>query len=200
MFFVCQLYLQHILASWHSERGECISRWFEDWICDTIALSHGHSTFCYWWLSWKNAAESFTIALTHMDLCGHLLMMFCLFVPASSILCLMTGATTITGWMYRISDTNFEQYLKALKTIKRSHVAKAVVTYLSVWTNVLFFFSKFLATHKKLKLEKLSVKLELEITLHLRLSKGPFFLNFWCYFYISGNSGNFKESSKVFFI
>ena len=40
------------------------------------------------------------------------------------------------------------------------------------------FFSKFLATDKKL----LSVKQELEITVSMRLSKWPFFLNFSCYF------------------
>ena len=47
-------------------------------------------------------------------------------------------------------------------------------SFLSLGTDGLFVFSKFIATHKKL----LGMKLELEITLPLRLSKGPFFLNF----------------------
>ena len=43
------------------------------------------------------------------------------------------------------------------------------------------------------------MKLELEITLSLRLSKGHFSLDFRCYFLITGNSGNFKELFKVAF-
>ena len=35
------------------------------------------------------------------------------FVPASNILCVITAPTTTTGQMYQISDTNFEQTLKA---------------------------------------------------------------------------------------
>ena len=34
------------------------------------------------------------------------------FVPASNILCIITAPTTITGRMYGISDTDFEQTLK----------------------------------------------------------------------------------------
>ena len=50
-------------------------------------------------------------------------------------------------------------------------------SFLSLGKNGLFF-SKFLSTYKEL----LSVKLKLEITLALSLPKGPFFLNFSCYF------------------
>ena len=40
------------------------------------------------------------------------------FVPASNILCIITAPTTITGQMYRISDTDFEQTLKAYENHK----------------------------------------------------------------------------------
>ena len=35
------------------------------------------------------------------------------FVPVSNILCVITAPTSLTGQMYRISDTDFEQILKA---------------------------------------------------------------------------------------
>ena len=40
------------------------------------------------------------------------------FVPASNILCVITAPTTITGRMYRISDIDFEQTLKAYENHK----------------------------------------------------------------------------------
>ena len=40
------------------------------------------------------------------------------FVPGSNILCIITAPTTITGQMYRISDTDFEQTLKAYENHK----------------------------------------------------------------------------------
>ena len=40
------------------------------------------------------------------------------FVPASNVLCVITAPTTITGRMYRISDTDFEQTLKAYENHK----------------------------------------------------------------------------------
>ena len=92
----------------------------------------------------------------------------------------MTAPTTITGRMYRISDTEFEQTLKAYENDEmQPGIYKAVV---HIWPFFLqeqvvcffCFFSEFQATDKKL----LSLKLELEITLPLRLSKGSFFLNF----------------------
>ena len=107
------------------------------------------------------------------------------FFPASNILCVlcvMTAPTTTTGRIYRISDTDFEQNLKAYENHKiQPCIYKAVVhiwSFLSLGTIGLIFFSKFLATHMKL----LGVKMELEIALPLRLSKGPSFLNFGCYF------------------
>ena len=47
------------------------------------------------------------------------------FVPTSNILCVILAPTTITGQIYRISDTDFEQTLKAYenhKIITFSHV------------------------------------------------------------------------------
>ena len=73
------------------------------------------------------------------------------FVSASNILCVITALTTITGQMYRISDTDFEQTLKAYENHKMwPCIYKAVVhiwTFLSLRTNSLFFFPKFLAAH-----------------------------------------------------
>ena len=40
------------------------------------------------------------------------------FVPASNILCVITAPTTITGRIYQISDTDFEQTLKAYENHK----------------------------------------------------------------------------------
>ena len=40
------------------------------------------------------------------------------FVPVSYILCVINAPTTITGPMYRISDTAFEQTLKAYESHK----------------------------------------------------------------------------------
>ena len=40
------------------------------------------------------------------------------FVPASNMLCIITAPTAITGQMYRISDTDFEQTLKAYENHK----------------------------------------------------------------------------------
>ena len=40
------------------------------------------------------------------------------FVPVSNILCVIKAPTTITGWMYWISDTEFEQTLKAYEKHK----------------------------------------------------------------------------------
>ena len=40
------------------------------------------------------------------------------FVPASNILYVIIAPTTITGQMYRISDTDFEQTLKAYENHK----------------------------------------------------------------------------------
>ena len=81
------------------------------------------------------------------------------------------------GRMCRISDTEFEQTLKPYQNHRMSPcIYKAVGhtwSFLSLGTNALFF-NKFLATHTKL----LSEKLELEVTLSLRLSKRPFLLNF----------------------
>ena len=37
---------------------------------------------------------------------------------ASNILCIITAPTTITGQMYQISDTDFEQILKAYENHK----------------------------------------------------------------------------------
>ena len=98
------------------------------------------------------------------------------FVPASNILCVIR-APTITGRMYRISNTDFEQTLKVYENHKMlTCIYKSVVRIWSFLSLVCFcfFFSKFLITHKKM----LGVKLEFEITLPLRLSRGSFFLNF----------------------
>ena len=43
------------------------------------------------------------------------------FVPASNILYIITAPTTTTGQMYWISDTDFKQTLKHMKTINSSH-------------------------------------------------------------------------------
>ena len=40
------------------------------------------------------------------------------YVPASNILCIITAPTTITGQIYQISDTDFEQTLKAYENHK----------------------------------------------------------------------------------
>ena len=76
------------------------------------------------------------------------------FVPVSNISCAITAPTTITGRMYRISDNEFEQTLKAYENNKMQPcIYKAVVyiwSFLSLGTNSFFFFSKFLATDKKL--------------------------------------------------
>ena len=50
------------------------------------------------------------------------------FVPASNILCIITAPRTITGQMYQISDTEFEQTLKAYENHKMEpRIYKAVV-------------------------------------------------------------------------
>ena len=107
-----------------------------------------------------------------------------MFCPASSILYIIIAPITITAGMYQISDTDFEQTLKAYENHKmQPSIYKAVVyfwSFLSLGINDLFFINS-LATHNKL----LGMKLELKITLPLGLSKEPFFLNFWCYFYVS---------------
>ena len=40
------------------------------------------------------------------------------FFPASNILCIIIAPTTITGQMYRLSDTDFEQTLKVYENHK----------------------------------------------------------------------------------
>ena len=40
------------------------------------------------------------------------------FLSASNILCVITAPTTIAGWMYQISDTDFEQILKEYENHK----------------------------------------------------------------------------------
>ena len=40
------------------------------------------------------------------------------FDPVSNILCVITAPTTIIGWLYQISDTDFEQTLKAYENHK----------------------------------------------------------------------------------
>ena len=40
------------------------------------------------------------------------------FVPTSNILCIISAPTTITGQLYQISDTDFEQTLKAYENHK----------------------------------------------------------------------------------
>ena len=91
MFFVCQLYLDTF--------------WWVGIVSEVnvhennlkIELLHPHGprkTF-----SWPSVA----------DKC---------FVPASNILCIITAPTTITGQMYQISDTDFEQTLKGYENHK----------------------------------------------------------------------------------
>ena len=57
------------------------------------------------------------------------------FDPASNILCIITAPTTTTGRMYQISDTDFEQTLKAYEN-HNLHIW----SFLSLETNGLFFF------------------------------------------------------------
>ena len=50
------------------------------------------------------------------------------FVPASNILCVITAPTTITRQIYWISDTDFQQILKAYENHKIAvYIYKAVV-------------------------------------------------------------------------
>ena len=50
------------------------------------------------------------------------------FVPTSNILCIITAPTTTTGQVYWISDTDFEQTLKACKNHKMwTCIYKAIV-------------------------------------------------------------------------
>ena len=157
MIFVFQLYLRYILVGWHSGWSECVNIHEGNLKMEFLHQHGAIKTF-----SWPSVA----------DKC---------FVSASNILCTITAPTTITGRMYRISHTDFEPTLKAYENHKiQLGIWKAVVHIWSLFSlgiNSLFFFSNFLATRKNL----LSVKLELKISLPLRLIFKSCKWKFWIY-------------------
>ena len=138
------------------------------------------------WLKWMYMKMIWRLNFfTHMGpgklSAGHLFLINALYL-CQKFYALSLLQQQLLGKYIRSQTLTLNKLWKHIKTNKMwPWIYKAVAhiwSFLSLGKNGLFFFSKFLSTYKEL----LSVKLKLEITLALSLPKGPFFLNFSCYF------------------